>query len=250
MRRKFWIQVWIYSRYFMRVLWDNPTVLVYTVGLPVGLLLLNSHALLFKALTTEQYINSVLPYVAWMIFSNTLVCVTDVALLREQGYLKQYAALVVTPAVFIVSEALLNLAVLGVMVGLVGLASVWLFQLSFTVIWQLLGTLIIVYLPMVAACLPLLSWQMRAKTVNAVMNVWLLAVMLIPTFMSHVMTISINNWGMNLVSPAWLVGNTYATLTNGHWATFGLTYAMVVIIWVAVAGVSYRRLKLLPTEGL
>jgi len=86
--RKYNVQVLLYTRYFVKVMLDNVSVLLYTVGLPILFLGLNLKGYFFKPVSLAQYTKLVLPFIAWIIVANTMVMVSEVALLREQGYLK------------------------------------------------------------------------------------------------------------------------------------------------------------------
>ncbi|AVK60898.1 hypothetical protein C5Z25_03630 [Lactobacillus sp. CBA3605] len=249
--RKYGIQVLLYSQYFLKVMLANLTVLTYTVLVPIILFALNTRGEWFKALTLAQFTTTVMPFVAWMIFSNTLIVIADIAMLREQGYLKQYQALVVKPSVFIVSKALINLLLLGVVLTLVGLGGGLFFKLApFTIIWRLWVVLLIVYLPIVSGCLPLLSWALRYKTINAIMNLVMLGLAIGSAWLVATFSISLNNIWMNLVNPIFFVTNSFSVLVSGHWMQFLPTYVSVLVVSLLIGHFSYRRFKLLPTEAL
>nr|WP_243463942.1 hypothetical protein [Lactiplantibacillus plantarum] len=97
---KYSIQVGGYTQYFFKVIRDTPGVLIYTICLPLVFLIMNVSSAFFKPLSLTTYTAQVMPYIGWMIFSNCLTTASNVAILREQGYLKQYRTLVVSPASF------------------------------------------------------------------------------------------------------------------------------------------------------
>ncbi len=249
--RKYGSQVWLYSSYFFKVMLDNVGVMLYTVGLPIFFLALNLKSAMFKPLTLSQYTGKVLPFVAWIIFSNTIVMVGEVALLREQGYLKQYVSLVVNPSVFILSKAIVNLGLLLVILALVAGGSAVMFQLPFwALLWRLWGVLIMVSIPMWGYGLPLLSFEWRYQTVTAVMNVLTLAVMLGSVAVGNWLNIKVSNPVASVLSPVYLVMACFDLLVTGHWATFLPAYLSALIGLSLVGMLSYRQLKLLPTEGV
>jgi len=249
--QKYEVQVELYTRYFFKVMLDNISVMIYTVGLPLFFLVLNLKDDLFKSQSLAQFTGHVMPFVAWIIMSNTIVQVGEVVLLREQGYLKQYASLVVNPSVFIVSKALVNLGILVVILGLVAGLSMALFQLAFwTVLWRLLAVLLLVSVPIWGYCLPILSFRMRYQTVNGVINVVTLAVMLGSVAVGNWLNVATTNVFANVLSPVYLVLNCFDVLVTGAWGTFLPGYLVALVSLSAIGWLSYRRLQLLPAEGL
>lgn len=249
--QKYGVQVWLYTRYFFKVMLDNVSVMIYTVGLPIFFLVLNLKDELFKPLSLTQFTAHVMPFVAWIIMSNTIVMVGEVALLREQGYLKQYASLVVNPSVFIVSKALVNLGILVVILGLVGGVSAIVWQLElWAVLWRLWGVLLLVSVPIWGYCLPILSFQMRYQTVNGVINVVTLAVMIGSVTIGNWLNVSLTNVAANVLSPVYLVLNCFNVFVTGNWGAFLPGYLVALVGLSLIAWLGYRHLQLLPTEGL
>lgn len=248
---KYWVQVWLYTRYFFKVAWDNLGLLLYTVALPLVFMVLNMHALFFKPLTLSGFMSNVMAFIAWIIFSNLLMVMADIAMLREQGYLKQYASLVVNPTVFIVSKLLVCLGQLVVILGLVGIACGIVFQLSIVgLVLRLWGVLALTTLPILGYCLPLLSLPVRYKTLNAVVNSILIIVMVAFSAVANLFNFSVANLALNVLNPVYLVLNCFNLLINGNWGHFLPAYLAAFIALGLVGVISYRHLKLLPTEGL
>ena len=212
---------------------------------------MNVSSALFKPLSLATYTTQVMPYIAWMIFTNCLTTASSVAVLREQGYLKQYRTLVVSPAVFIISQALVNLGVILMTLFLIAVLSTMTFKLAF---FPLLGrlwlTLLLVYLPVTCYSLPLIALALRRKTVDTVTNA-LSLIVIVGTFMvSNLLAVSANNPLLNLISPIYLVNNVFAMLSVVPVSHFIMTYLLSLVVLVAIGGLSYRHLKILPTEGL
>lgn len=249
--RKYNVQVWLYARYFVKVMLDNVSVLLYTVGLPILFLGLNLNGYFFKTVSLVQYTKLVLPFVAWIIVANTMMMVSEVALLREQGYLKQYASLVVNPSVFIISKAVVNLMLVGIILGLVAVVSTFMFRVAVVaVLWRLWSVLLLVSVPIWGYCLPILSFRLRYQTVSGVINVVTLAVMIGSVAIGHALHLTLTNITANLLSPVYLVMNCFSVLVTGDWHNFLPGYLVACLGLGLVGWVSYRHLQLLPTEGL
>lgn len=247
---KYWMQVFIYTNYFFKVLRDDLGVLVYTIGLPVVFLGLNTSRFIGTPLTTLQFADRVLPFIAWMIFSNVLVAMTSIGQLREQGYLKQYRTLVVNVSVLIVSELLVTVTLLAVTLIIVAAVAAGAFHLAFwQLLWQLGLTLVLVYPPMVGFCLPVLAVAMNTKTLNAVLNVVTLVVMFGSAAINQVMTPSLTNPIINLMSPVYFDLNVFIALTQGQLLRYVGTYLLVLVFWGCVGHWSYRHLVILPKEA-
>lgn len=251
MMHKYGVQVGIYTQYFSKVIRDTPGVLIYTICLPLVFLVLNVSSALFRPLSLTVYVNQVMPYIGWMIFSNCLMTAGTVATLREQGYLKQYRTLVVSPAVFIVSQALVNLGIILMTLLLVAVLSSVTFKLAF---FPLLGrlwlTLLLVYLPVTCYSLPLIALALRRKTVDTVMNALSLIVILGTFMVSNLLAVPASNPLLNLISPIYLVNNVFAMISVAPVSHFIMTYLLSLVVLVAIGLLSYRHLKILPTEGL
>jgi len=249
--RKYNVQVWLYTRYFVKVMLDNVSVLLYTVGLPILFLGLNLKGYFFKPVSLAQYTKLVLPFIAWIIVANTMVMVSEVALLREQGYLKQYASLVVNPSVFIVSKVVVNLMLVGVILGLVAAVSALLFRVAFVaVLWRLWSVLLLVSVPIWGYCLPILSFRLRYQTVSGIINVVTLVVMIGSVAIGHALHLTITNVAANVLSPVYLVMNCFNVLVSGDWRNFLPGYLVACLGLGLVGWLSYRHLQLLPAEGL
>ncbi|MFC6182105.1 hypothetical protein [Lactiplantibacillus daowaiensis] len=248
---KYGVQVYLYTRYFFQVMLDNLGVLLYTIVLPLFFLVLNIHQALFKPLTMTQVVWHIMPFIAWMIFSNFLVAVSDIAMLREQGYLKQYATLVVNPTVFIVSKFLVSVAVLLVTLTLMGIGCSVLFQLPlWGLVWRLWVVLLLTSGPIMGYCLPLLSFAIRFKTLNAVVNVVTLVVMIGSAAIENQFQFAVNTIWLNLISPMYLVMNVFNGLLNGHLVAALPAYLVTLVVMFAIGMVSYRHCQLLPVEGI
>ena len=248
--RKYLMQVAIYTQYFGRVLLDSWSLFIYTLGLPVFLMLVNDRKYLGQTLTWSQYTNLVLPFVAWVVIANTLEMLADVARMREQGYLKQYYSLVVSPSVLIVSKLLVNLITLLLISSGIGVVSGWLFHLPVgTLLIRLWLTLLVSYLPLVGLCLPILSWPVRYQAVNAIVNVIALVIMLGSAALVTAFTINFNSFVWNLVSPSFLITDSFYAI-GGHFRAFAGPYGGVLLVTLMIGILSYRRLKILPTEGI
>ena len=192
-----------------------------------------------------------MPYIGWMIFSNCLTTASNVAILREQGYLKQYRTLVVSPAVFLVSQALVSLGIILMTLLLVALLSAITFKLAFlSLLGRLWLTVLLTYLPVTCFGLPLIALALRRKTVDMIGNA-LAMIIVVGTFMlSNMLTVSANNPLLNLVSPIYLVTNVFAMISVGPVSHFMTTYLLSLIVLLVIGGFSYRHIKILPTEGL
>jgi len=249
--RKYWQQVGIYMQYFLKVAWDNPGVLVYTVCLPLVFLILNTKSYFFQQLSLTQYTDAVVPFVGWMIFTNCLVTVASVGELREQGYLKQYRTLVVNTSVMIVGEALVNLILLLTTLTLIGGLSSFVFQLPlFKLVGLLWSTLGLAYIPVICFCLPLLAVNMRQKTLNTMVNAISLIIIVGSVAVSNLVKLRMDNFVSNLISPLYLISNLFRMLVVMAPSRFILTYLGCLLVLVGVGTWSYRNLKILPTEGL
>ncbi|KRO24038.1 transport protein [Lactiplantibacillus fabifermentans DSM 21115] len=232
------------------MLLDSWSLFIYTLGLPVFLMLVNDRKYLGQSLTWWQYTNLVLPFVAWVVIANTLEMLADVARMREQGYLKQYYSLVVSPSVLIVSKLLVNLMMLLLIISGVGLVSGWLFHLPVgALLVRLWLTLLLSYLPLVGLSLPILSWSVRYQSVNAIVNVVALVIMLGSAAVMTAFTISFNSFIWNLVSPAFLITDSFYAI-GGHFSAFAGAYGGVLLVALVIGMISYRQLKILPTEGI
>jgi len=249
--RKYNVQVWLYARYFVKVMLDNVSVLLYTVGLPILFLGLNLNGYFFKTVSLVQYTKLVLPFVAWIIVANTMMMVSEVALLREQGYLKQYASLVVNPSVFIISKAVVNLMLVGIILWLVAVVSTFMFRVAFVaVLWRLWSVLLLVSVPIWGYCLPILSFRLRYQTVSGVINVVTLAVIIGSVAIGHALHLTLTNIVANLFSPVYLVMNCFNVFVTGDWHNFLPGYLVACLGLGLVGWLSYWHLQLLPAEGL
>lgn len=249
--RKYGVQVAVYTQYFMKVLRDMPGVLVYTICLPLVFLALNVGDAFFKPLTTSAYVEHIMPYIGWMIFSNCLTTAGNIASLREQGYLKQYRTLVVSPSVFIVSQALVNGLLMLSTLFLIAILSSIAFKLAFLpLLGQLWLTLVLVYLPVTCYSLPLIALAWRQRAINTAINAVSLLVIIGSFAINAVLNLHVSNPPLNLISPIYLVNNVFAMLTVGPISQFIATYGVILVILLGLGWFSYRHLKLLPTEGL
>ncbi len=249
--KKYGIQVAIYTRYFTRIMANNGGLLIYTLILPVVLLLLNNTQALFHTVSNATYTAQMMPFIAWIIFSNTIVAVSMVVTLREKGYLKQYHTLVVNPSVIVVAQLVVNLAELIVMMVLIAVISAVAFKMALLpLVGRLWGMLLLTYVPIVGYCLPLLAVPLREKSLNAAINVVTLLVMFGSVGILTLVNGQIDNLFLNLISPVYLMLNAFQTLSRGAGGHFPLVYASVLLVWIAVGVVSYHHLRLLPTEDL
>lgn len=249
--KRYWAQLLIYTRYFSKVLVNNPSVLIYTVCLPVVFLVLNTQKLLFHRLSPTQFGANVVPFIAWIVFSNSLVAITRLGLLREQGYLKQYRTLVVGPSVLVLAELLVTLGEVLIILTLVGLACGLLFRLPpLPLLVQLWEMLLLVYFPTVCTAMPLLAIPLKADTLNNVLNALLFLVMFGSGAVSFFMTPSLTNPLINLVSPVYFEGDVFTALATGALGRYAVTYLLVTGVWAVIGIWSYRHLRLLPTERM
>ena len=249
--RKYIVQVCLYTHYFWQVALDNLGMLLYTVVLPLVFLVLNLKSAFFKPLSMQQFIGTVMPFIAWIIFSNVLMVIADVAMLREQGYLKQYVSLVVNPSVFLVSEMLVSEGLLVVILGLVGAVSGIVFHLPiFGIVWRLWAVLLLVALPVLGYCLPILSLPIRYKSLNAVVNTLMIVVMIGSATIENSTHLAVTTVWLNVLSPIYLVMNTFNLLTTAQWGTFWPAYVATLVVMGLIGIYSYQHLRLLPTEGL
>lgn len=246
---KYSVQVWLYTRYFSRMLRDNPGVLLYTICLPLFFLGLNTHANWGQPLSLSQFTSDVLPFIVWIGFANTLVAIGNVGALREDGYLKQYRTLVVAPSVFLVSQLFVNLELLVGLLGGMGVLCGLGFHLAvIPLTLRLWGMLFLTYLPTACFGLPLLALSLRRKTLDALLNVVLIVVMFGSLALSSL--VSLNNPVVNLVSPIYLDLNVFTALATPHVSLAELGgYGLVVVILSGVGLWSLEHLKLLPAEA-
>ena len=248
---KYSVQVGVYTQYFFKVIRDTPGVLIYTICLPLVFLIMNVSSAFFKPLSLTTYTAQVVPYIGWMIFSNCLTTASNVAILREQGYLKQYRTLVVSPAVFLVSQALVSLGIILMTLLLVALLSAITFKLAFlSLLGRLWLTVLLAYLPVTCFGLPLIALALRRKTVDTIENALALIVVVGTFMLSNMLAVSASNPLLNLVSPIYLVTNVFAMISVGPVSHFITTYLLSLIVLLVIGGLSYRHIKILPTEGL
>lgn len=241
-------QTLIYTRYFAKVMGRNPTVLIYTIGLPIFFLILNTAGHFFKPLTPIQYAANVAPFISWMIFSSALQAVSAVAILREQGYLKQYQSLVTSPSVILVAETLISFIQLGISITLVGGLSGLVFNLPFLpLLAELWLTLLLSFPAAVCFCLPLLAFSAREKTVDALVNLISIGVVFASFGLAAVMTPAIQNPLFNILSPLFLGSFIFRALVSQIGA-YPLTYIISLIVLGIIGYFSYRHLKILPAE--
>ncbi|WP_158727596.1 hypothetical protein [Levilactobacillus enshiensis] len=94
----------IMFRYFLKVQTTQWIFLIYSILLPLFMIIPNLSTTAHASLT--QMLTIILPWIGFLTFSNAISASSDVIALREQGYLKQYKTLVTSLSVFTVSKQL------------------------------------------------------------------------------------------------------------------------------------------------
>jgi ABC-2 type transport system permease protein len=96
----------------------------------------------------------------------------------------------------------------------------------------------------------LIALALRRKTVDTIVNALALIVVVGTFMLSNMLAVSASNPLLNLVSPIYLVTNVFAMISMGPVSHFMTTYLLSLIVLLVIGGLSYRHIKILPTEGL
>ncbi|NVY96784.1 hypothetical protein HU830_06400 [Lactobacillus sp. DCY120] len=248
--KKYFTQVKIYTKYFFKVAYDNKFVFVYSALFPIIMLIIQSKQLMFQQISIVDFNRYVLPWISWLIFSNVIFSVMDIAVLREQGYFKQYYSLVSNQSVFIMSKLIVNFMVLLVIMFFTGIVCTLLFKMNFFVIFfKLLELIVITYIPLVNICLPLISIPMRQKTIPILANVVMIALLVVSSALINQYDIALSNVLMNLFNPVFFTTDTFGFLTNiVPIRNFLQTYVVVLLLTGIVGVISYQKMLIIPVE--
>ncbi|WP_203640870.1 hypothetical protein [Levilactobacillus andaensis] len=128
----------IMFRYFLKVQTTQWVFLGYSILLPLLMIIPNLSTATHSGSTAA--LNTILPWIGYLIFSNAITANSDVVTLREQGYLKQYKTLVTSLSVFTVSKQLVWFAMQCVEILLISLVCAVLYHINIVFIF---GTLLI-----------------------------------------------------------------------------------------------------------
>lgn len=247
---KYFIQVKIYTRYFFRVAYDNKIVFIYSAFFPIVMLIIQARQLMFQPISTLDFNRYVLPWISWLIFSDIIFSVMDIAVLREQGYFKQYYSLVTNKSVFIVSKIIVNLVILSLTMLATSIVCSLLFQMGLAVILlKLMELILISFIPLVSICLPLIAMPIKQKTIPVLVNLIMVLLLVISTLLITLYNLKVTNIFMNIIDPVFFISDVFAFLTHTiGYAPFLLTYTIVFVITILIGLFSYKKMLILPVE--
>ncbi|AKP65243.1 hypothetical protein FC99_GL001923 [Levilactobacillus koreensis JCM 16448] len=128
----------IMFRYFLKVQTTQWVFLGYSILLPLIMIIPNLSIATHSS--SAATLNTILPWIGFLTFSNAITANSDVVTLREQGYLKQYKTLVTSLSVFTFSKQLIWFAMQCAEILLISLVCAILYHINIVFVF---GTLLI-----------------------------------------------------------------------------------------------------------
>ncbi|TPR42302.1 hypothetical protein DY124_07830 [Apilactobacillus micheneri] len=249
--KKYIIQTLIYTKYFLKVSYDNKVAFFYSALFPIVMLILQSRSIMFQPISVKNFNSKVLPWISLLIFSYIIYTIIDLIQLREQGYMKQYSSLVINQSVFILSKLIVNIIVLFITTICTAIICSLLFSINpFIMATKLILLVIITYIPLVCICLPLLSLSIKRKTIPILVNIIMIILLIMSFSIFSIYNIKTTNVIMNLIDPLFFINNVFMFIT-GNINTIGFTkcYCMIFLINLIIGVIGYKKMLILPTES-
>lgn len=238
----FYNQLYVYTLYFFKVLKTNKLALIYSALIPTIMMILQTNNQPYDETT-------LISWLSYMIYINSVSVILELADLREQGYLKQYSSIIKSNSIFILSKTIVNLVVLL-------LSTVFLFIIASFIYGSLLKMLLfksliielLVFFPLVCLNLVFLAFRMKIKTINVVGNI-IMFILLILTYLLN-STIFENFMFISLINPISFISHFFlVSPLNVRLSQLILNLSIVTILYLIIGIFSYKNLKILPVEG-
>lgn len=235
--KSYLLEVYNYTKYFHKVMFENKINYVYKIMFPVFFIIFNSWGA-----SEQATFHTVIIWISYMIFMAGISINMDLATLREQGYLKQYHSLVSHHTVFLVAKFFVELAFLLLSITMTLLVLIVLNPLSFqALVW--LGFVailvaVIMILPVTALMSFILLLDLNTKSLTTLSGVLVLLTI-------GLLYLSNFEWGIaSWVNPIYLTNHLMAGLFQGSLPS--LTFFWPLLIYLTIGIYSYSQMPILP----
>lgn len=236
------IEVFVFSRYFLKLTLSTPVNYLYKIFLPALLLIMNS----IGKSDPELVIRQIIPWLSYLLLVAGINVIADYILLREQGYLKQYHTLVSSHWVIFLAKAIVEflflflsiVAILGLLMLIFSSQAVALLRLLLVAL--LAATLL--YPSFLALASLLFLFRISARTINTYTGLLTLGAI----GLLYISVLSIGWW--NLVNPLAVSNHVLASF-------YGLEilsplFLAPPLVYLPLGFYSVSTFNILPLEGI